>query len=80
MGGKEQITKTDPAIQVAFDFSKAILENKHHGSIMSKFQEKKKFKPRRYPNKMSVTLREEDILKKMQIFLKVSFYTFFSRS
>lgn len=78
-GGKEQITKTDPVIQVAFDFSKAILENEHHGSIMSKFQEKKKFKPRRYPTKMSVTLRE-DILKKMHIFLEVSLYTFFSRS
>lgn len=44
-GGKEQITKTDPVIQVAFDFSKAILENKHHGSIMSKFQEKKNLNP-----------------------------------
>lgn len=62
-GGKEQITKKDPVIQTAFDFSKAILENEHNRSIMSKFQGKKIFQPRRYPMKMSITLREEDILK-----------------
>lgn len=56
--GKEQITKKDPVIQILCDFSKAVLENEHNRSIMSKFQEKKKiFQLRRYPTKMKMFSR-----------------------
>lgn len=57
--GKEQITKKDPVIQILCDFSKAVLENEHNRSIMSKFQEKKK-----NISTQKISNQNEDVLKK----------------
>lgn len=62
--------------QIAFDLSKAKLDNEDlSGAITTKFQEKK-IQPRRYPTKLSISMREQDI----PSCVKVTSYTSFSGS